>query len=119
MAEVAALLHDLEDRVRRLLRIAKRTGMDPEEIAEDVIRLFSTPEQTEQHRQRLADQVGQVALASGTTPYVVFAAVFLPPGRLADFEAVEGAKAFRLRLEQRHGGPLPDSTSLIREDRQR
>ena len=119
MAEVLALPDDLEERVRGLLRIAERTGMDPEEIAQDAIRLFSTPEHTEEHRQRLADQVGQVASASGTTPDVAFAAVFLPPRRLADFEAVEAAKAFRARLQQRHGGLFPDSTPLIHEDRQR
>ena len=119
MAEVAAFLHDLEDRVHRLLRIAKRTGLDPEEIARDVIRLFATTEQTEEHRQRLSDQVEHVASASGTTAQVAFAAAFLPPGRVADFEAVEAAKAFRARLQQRHGGLFPDSTPLIHEDRQR
>lgn len=118
MAEAVAI-EDLEARTRRLLRIARRTEMAPEEVAQDALRLFSAPAQIEQQRSRMSGAVEEVAARLRTAPLMVLGAVVLPPGRAAAFEAAEAAKSFRRRLEQRRGAPFPDSTPLIREDRER
>ena len=117
MADVA-LSQQLVRRVRALMRVARRSGLEPGEVAEDALKVFGRPEQTGQLGEALNAAVADVAALCGAPQRLALAALSVPEDRIKAFFAVENAKGFRRRLE-RERGTLSDSTPIIREDRER
>jgi len=119
MTESTILFDELPARARRLIQVARRVGMPPEEFAERALACFPPPAAGRPATEVLDERVAQIAASTGLDERVVRAAAMLPEGRAAAFEAVAAAGAFRGQLAERHGGLFPDSTPLIRADRDR
>jgi len=116
MADVAALTDRLVKRTRTLQRLARTTGWSEERIAKQAFSLFADPEAVRRQEAALAEVIEPAAGQCGAKPDLVLSALLIPEGRLKAFCAAIRAEAVRESVRE-EVGEFPDSTRLIRQDR--